>query len=39
MNPDLGFELHPGAAQDITDIWEFIAADSALAADVYVKKS
>jgi hypothetical protein len=25
MNDDQGFELHPGAAQDITDIWEFIA--------------
>jgi len=27
-----GFDLHPGAAQDITDIWEFIAEDSPLAA-------
>ena len=27
-----GFELHPGAALDITDIWEFIAKDNALAA-------
>jgi len=27
-----GFVLHPGAAQDITDIWEFIADDSPLAA-------
>jgi plasmid stabilization system protein ParE len=27
-----GFELHPGAAQDITEIWEFIAKDNPLAA-------
>ena len=27
-----GFDLHPLAAQDITDIWEFIAADDPLAA-------
>ena len=27
-----GFVLHPGAAQDITDIWEFIADDSPAAA-------
>jgi plasmid stabilization system protein ParE len=27
-----GFHLHPGAAQDITEIWEFIAEDSPLAA-------
>jgi len=26
------FALHPLAAQDITDIWEFIAADNPLAA-------
>ena len=25
MTTDKGFELHPGAAVDITDIWEFIA--------------
>jgi hypothetical protein len=25
MTADQGFELHPGAAVDITDIWEFIA--------------
>jgi plasmid stabilization system protein ParE len=24
MNTEQGFTLHPGAAQDITDIWEFI---------------
>jgi antitoxin ParD1/3/4/toxin ParE1/3/4 len=30
MNED--FDLHPGAAQDISDIWEFIAEDSPLAA-------
>jgi antitoxin ParD1/3/4/toxin ParE1/3/4 len=27
-----GFDLHPGAAQDITEIWEYIADDSVLAA-------
>ena len=27
-----GFDLHPLAAQDITDIWTFIAEDSAQAA-------
>jgi plasmid stabilization system protein ParE len=32
MNAEQGFHLHPGAAQDITDIWEFIAKDSPLAA-------
>jgi plasmid stabilization system protein ParE len=29
---DNGFELHPGAAVDITDIWEFIARENPLAA-------
>lgn len=32
MNRKPGFRLHPGAAQDITEIWEFIAEDSPLAA-------
>jgi len=32
MTADQGFELHPGAAADITDIWEFIAKDNPLAA-------
>ena len=32
MNADRGFELHPGAIQDITEIWEFIADDNPLAA-------
>ena len=32
MTADQGFELHPGAAVDITDIWEFIAKDNPLAA-------
>jgi plasmid stabilization system protein ParE len=32
MTVDQGFELHPGAAVDITDIWEFIAEDNPLAA-------
>ena len=32
MNAEHGFELHPQAAQDLVDIWEFIAKDNALAA-------
>ena len=32
MTAGQGFELHPGAALDITDIWEFIAMDNPLAA-------
>jgi toxin ParE1/3/4 len=32
MTADQGFELHPGAAVDITDIWEFIAEDNRVAA-------
>jgi plasmid stabilization system protein ParE len=32
MNTEQGFTLHPGAAQDITDIWEFILEDNPLAA-------
>ena len=32
MTTDRGFDLHPGAAQDITEIWEFIAEDNPLAA-------
>ncbi len=32
MNRKPGFHLHPGAANDITEIWEFIAEDSPLAA-------
>ena len=32
MSPLQGFDLHPGAAQDLTEIWEFIAEDSPLAA-------
>lgn len=32
MNTGQGFALHPLAAQDITDIWEYIAADNPLAA-------
>lgn len=27
-----GFQLHPGAARDITEIWQFIADDSLVAA-------
>jgi antitoxin ParD1/3/4 len=32
MSEPPGFNLHPLATQDITDIWEFIAQDSPLAA-------
>jgi plasmid stabilization system protein ParE len=32
MTADQGFELHPGAASDITSIWEFIAEDNPRAA-------
>jgi len=32
MTSSQGFELHPGAAQDITEIWRFIADDNASAA-------
>ncbi|PYU01303.1 MAG: type II toxin-antitoxin system RelE/ParE family toxin [Acidobacteria bacterium] len=32
MTDDQGFELHPGAAQDITEIWQFIADDNPAAA-------
>src|ERR1700724_635724 len=32
MIADQGFELHPGAASDITSLWEFIAKDNPLAA-------
>jgi plasmid stabilization system protein ParE len=32
MTVDQGFELHPGAASDITNIWEFIARDNLRAA-------
>ena len=28
MNPDQGFRLHPKAALDITEIWEFIGQQS-----------
>ncbi len=32
MTDDQGFELHPGAVQDITEIWQFIAEDNPVAA-------
>jgi antitoxin ParD1/3/4/toxin ParE1/3/4 len=32
MTAGQGFDLHPLAAQDITDIWEYIADDSPQAA-------
>jgi plasmid stabilization system protein ParE len=32
MSAELDFKLHPEAAKDITEIWEYIAADSPQAA-------
>jgi plasmid stabilization system protein ParE len=32
MNAEHGFALHPFAAQDITEIWEYIAEDNPSAA-------
>jgi plasmid stabilization system protein ParE len=32
MTNHQGFELHPGAVQDITEIWQFIAEDNPVAA-------
>jgi plasmid stabilization system protein ParE len=32
MTSERGFNLHPGATRDITEIWEFIADDSVQAA-------
>ena len=32
MTDGQGFRLHPGAVNDITEIWQFIAEDSLLAA-------
>jgi toxin ParE1/3/4 len=32
MSEEQGYALHPLAAQDITEIWEYIAADNPLAA-------
>jgi plasmid stabilization system protein ParE len=32
MTAPPGFALHPLAAQDITEVWEYIAADNPLAA-------
>jgi plasmid stabilization system protein ParE len=32
MSPEQGFDLHPLAAQDIVDIWEYIVADNPRAA-------
>jgi plasmid stabilization system protein ParE len=32
MNVELGFDFHPGAAEDFLEIWESIADESPLAA-------
>jgi hypothetical protein len=37
MTADQGFELHPGAASDITSIWEFIAEDNPHVAGMSAK--
>jgi plasmid stabilization system protein ParE len=34
MSRELDFKLHPEAAKDITEIWQYIAADSPLAAQL-----
>jgi plasmid stabilization system protein ParE len=33
-----GFVFHPGALADLTEIWEYIAADSLAAADRVVEE-
>jgi plasmid stabilization system protein ParE len=33
MTVNQGFKLHPGAVQDITEIWDFIAEDSPVSAN------
>lgn len=38
MTGNQGFALHPAAAQDITEIWEFIAADNPVAAGKFRKE-
>jgi hypothetical protein len=32
MNEGVEFRLHPGAADDLTEIWEYIATDSPIVA-------
>ena len=39
MTAGQGFDLHPLAAQDITDIWEYIADDSPQAARRLVRRA
>ena len=33
------FVLHPGAVQDLHEIWEYVASDSPDAADQFVEES
>lgn len=33
-----GFQLHPGASQGITEIWQYIAADNPIAAASFREK-
>jgi len=33
------FVLHPGAVQDLNEIWEYVASDSLDAADQFVEES
>lgn len=35
MTRGQGFEFHPGAAQDITEIWQFIGHDNLAAATTF----
>jgi hypothetical protein len=37
MTADHGFELHPGAAMDVSEIWEYIAKDDLLRLGASVK--
>lgn len=38
MSDDRGFFLHPGAAQDIAEVWQFIADDNPAAAGNFRKE-
>src|SRR5579864_1349717 len=39
MTSEQGFKLHPEAARDITDIWEYIAEENPFAAGVCARIS
>jgi plasmid stabilization system protein ParE len=38
MNAERGFELHTGAASDITSTWEFIAKDNPVPAENAIRR-